>query len=165
MIRSSRDRLLRTHVMLVVLCIAAPARATAQEPRADGVDPQKASLIRQLLDIVGTPQLSLQALETSVHMQRTADTTIPQVFWEEFLERARNDVDRFITLMVPVYDTHYSLSDLEELIVFYQTPLGQRLLAAQPAVLQAGITAGQRWGAALGAEVAADLAARGIIIP
>ena len=53
---------------------------------------------------------------------------------------------------VNIYISLYSLEDLQALIAFYATPLGQRLIQIQPQVAQRGAEAGQVWGTKVGHE-------------
>ena len=61
--------------------------------------------------------------------------------------------------------THFTRPELEQLVAFYHSPLGQRLAEVMPEVTMESMRAGQQWGARLGTEVAEDLATRGIEMP
>jgi hypothetical protein len=140
--------------------------ALAQEGAAAAqVEPEKAAAIRRLLQVTQATELMVTSIETSMPAQRAANPAIPDVFWDEFAERLRQDVDRFIELLVPLYDKYLTLEEIQQLIAFYETPLGQRLVEVQPTLAAESMLAGQQWGARLGMEVAADLAKRGIVIP
>jgi hypothetical protein len=45
--------------------------------------------------------------------------------------------------MIPIYQRHLTKSDLDAVIVFYSSPVGQRLLKEQPAMMAEGMKAGQ----------------------
>ena len=51
---------------------------------------------------------------------------------------------------------------LRDLLAFYQSPWGLRLLEVQPDLTRYAILAGQQWGMRLGAEIGQELAAEGI---
>lgn len=129
------------------------------------VEPDKAAAIRELLRVTGASELMVTSIEASMPLQRAANPEIPDVFWEEFAARLRGDVDRFIELLVPLYDRHLTLDEIRQLIAFYESPLGRRLVEVQPLLAQESMVAGQEWGGRLSMEVAADLARRGIVIP
>jgi hypothetical protein len=140
--------------------------ALAQEGAAAAqIEPEKAAAIRRLLRVTGASELMVTSIETSMPAQKAANPQIPEVFWEEFAARLRADVDGFIELLVPLYDKYLTLDEIRQLIDFYESPLGRRLVEVQPTLAAESMLAGQQWGARLGMEVAADLAARGIIIP
>ena len=52
-------------------------------------------------------------------------------------------VDEIIDAIVPIYQKHLTKSDLEAVIAFYSSPVGQRLLKEQPAMMAEGMQAGQ----------------------
>jgi uncharacterized protein len=45
-------------------------------------------------------------------------------------------IDDLIKAMVPVYQRHFTKTDIEELIRFYASPVGQKYLREQPQVMQ-----------------------------
>jgi hypothetical protein len=140
--------------------------ALAQEGAAAAqVEPAKAAAIRQLLLVTGASELMVTSIEASMPLQRAANPEVPDVFWEEFAARLRRDVDRFIEILVPLYDKYLTLDEIRQLIAFYESPLGRRLVEVQPLLAQESMLAGQQWGGRLSMEVAAELAKRGIIIP
>ncbi len=52
-------------------------------------------------------------------------------------------IDEMIDAMVPIYQKHLTKSDLEEIVAFYSSPVGQKLLKEQPAMMAEGMQAGQ----------------------
>lgn len=52
-------------------------------------------------------------------------------------------VDEILDAMIPIYQRHLTKSDLDAVIVFYSSPVGQRLLKEQPAMMAEGMKAGQ----------------------
>jgi hypothetical protein len=142
--------------------LAAPPGGYGQ---GGAVDPEKAALIRRLLEQTQAASMAVTAIETSIPAQRAANPQIPKEFWDEFAARARRDMPKFILMLIPVYDAHFTAAQLRELVAFYESPLGRHLATVQPKVTVESMQAGQQWGAALGADVAQDLAKRGIRMP
>jgi hypothetical protein len=101
-------------------------------------------------------------METAMPAQRAANPLIPDVFWDRFLKRARDKRGEFLEALVPIYDRYFSLADLNELIRFYGSPLGKKLLSATPQIARESILEGQRWGFRIGQEVGEELAREGI---
>ncbi len=134
----------RPALFLIVLCTAF-ASAQAQAP----ADPAKIAQIRHLLAV----------MDIANNVERVTPGSIPELgkltdsllTWPgappEVLERAKkrqelsreimlakfHDID-FVELLVPVYDRHYSLDDINALIAFYQTPTGRRTLEVEPLI-------------------------------
>ncbi len=84
---------------------------------------------------------------------------VPDEFWTKFL--AKVDANELVELIVPIYAKHFTHDEIKQLLAFYQTPLGQKMIANQPAIMQESMEAGQEWGGQLGRQVAKELEAEG----
>ncbi len=152
---------------LLGTCVLAAAVLSAATARAqqETVAPEKAAAIRQLLELTRASELMVTSIETTLSAQKAASPQVPEEFWEAFTARLRSEVDRFVELLIPLYAEHFTLEQVQQLIEFYQTPLGRHLVTVQPQLARESMLAGQQWGAQLGMEVAAELEKRGIRIP
>jgi uncharacterized protein len=153
---------MRSGPVLTILALALLAGTAHAQVAAD---PAKVALIQRLLDVTKSVELAVTALETSLPSQRQANPQIPAEFWDEFAKRARQDVPRFVQLLIPIYDRQFTAAQLNELLAFYQSPLGQHFIKVQPTITVQSIQAGQQWGAQIGAEVAQELQKRGVRTP
>jgi len=97
--------------------------------------------------------------------QRAANPQIPAAFWDAFLARARRDIPQLVDSLVPIYASHFTRPELDELVRFYQSPLGRHLAEVQPLITQASVQAGQRWGSAIGRDIGDSLARAGATPP
>ena len=55
-------------------------------------------------------------------------------------------IDEMVDAMVPIYQRHLSHEDIEAILAFYSSPVGQKLLREQPAVMQEGMKVGGEIG-------------------
>jgi uncharacterized protein len=55
-------------------------------------------------------------------------------------------IDEMVDAMVPIYQKHLTKSDLDAILAFYATPVGQKLLREQPAMMQEATQAGGEIG-------------------
>lgn len=62
---------------------------------------------------------------------------------EEFHKTSLDDITE---MLVPVYSKYLTKEDLEELITFYQTEVGERLAKNTPSIMQEAMQVGQLWG-------------------
>ncbi len=46
------------------------------------------------------------------------------------------DENRMLDLFVPIYERHFTQSDLESLVAFYRTPVGRKTVREMPTILQ-----------------------------
>jgi len=154
-------RSLRTMFVAACAALTLAAPAAAQQPRAT-VDPATTAAIRRLLDLTGAAKLAVQSMEAVMPAQRAANPQIPAAFWDAFLAHARRDMPQLVDSLIPVYAAHYTRAELEELVRFYESPLGKRVAVVQPLITQESIAAGQRWGAAIGQFVGDSLSRAGV---
>lgn len=156
------SRFLRHATLVVALVAGLPLAVRAQA--AARIDSTKLAVIRQLLEHTQAADLALSAIESSIPAQRQANPRIPAVFWDRFLVKAREGRSEFIDMVAAAYDRHFTIDELRQLDAFYATTLGRKLLKEQPALLQESMLAGQQWGQRIGAAVGAQLAAEGVTI-
>lgn len=147
------------------LCLAAlitidpsPIAGQVQQP---GPSTEKEVLIRRILDVTKTAELMLVAIEAGLPAQRASNPGIPPVFWDRFAARTREQRHTLVDSLVPIYDKAFSAAELRELLQFYQTPLGKRLITASPEIARESMAAGQRWGMLIGQEIGEQLQREG----
>jgi uncharacterized protein len=142
-----------TRILPAALCglilVISPAPAQQLQPAGPApkpVDAATAAAARRLLTVSGATRLVISSMESMIAAQRGANPQIPTAFWDAFLAHAKRDTTRLMDILVPIYASHLSQTDLEELIRFYSSPSGQRFIAAQPSIVQESTQAGQTWG-------------------
>jgi hypothetical protein len=128
---------------------AAPPAAAAQP-----VNPEFEKDILKLLEVTGAQRLGEQL--TNNFMQqfgqaiRASNPNIPPRALEVANEVARSFfTERYSELvprMVQAYAKVLTPDDVKQMLAFYETPLGRRLIQVTPALSQAGAQAGQEWG-------------------
>ena len=60
-------------------------------------------------------------------------------------------LDDLVTLLAPVYEKQLTKADLEEIIKFYETPIGKKLAATQPMIMSMQVA--QQWGSYIALKV------------
>jgi uncharacterized protein len=150
--------------MLVKLMLVIALSGFIGMSRADETSDAKTANIKQLVEITGTTRIA----------EQFANTMSQQMF--KLLKTARPDIpDRALTVMqtelmsifseniystgglvdqiIPIYSKHFTNAEIEQLLAFYQTPLGQKVIAAMPQVMNESMLAGQQWGQSLRPEI------------
>lgn len=154
-------RVLRLMALTVACCFSF-VLANSQ-PSAQGVKAPPAealSTARELLLAMGTEKqfdamvpLLVQQLAGLLKSQKPGDAAvIDDVFGQigkRFLERKGEMLD----LVAPLYAQRFSASELQEMLVFFKSPVGQRFAAELPGLSQQAMQAGMAWGQKLGAEM------------
>lgn len=152
-------------VVRLALALAAVAGTIVPSPvRAQGSpapDTAKVRLIRQLIARARLTDQAVQAIEQQLPAQRAANSRVPAAFWDRFLEQARARRGELEEGYVTLYDRHFTTAEIRDLLAFYDSPIGKRFLAEQPALMREGIALGQEWGSRIGADVGRTLSAEG----
>lgn len=139
----------------LALALALPLCASAQ-----AVAPEKEEAIRKLLRVTGAAQLGSQVASSVVAQMKPAFRGVPEKLWRQ-LEQELGDMSAFSEQMIPIYARHYTLEDLRALVAFYESPLGQRVVRATPAITQESMALGQRWGQLQAQKIIQRLRAEG----
>jgi hypothetical protein len=127
-----------------------PAAAPAAAP-AVTIDPAFEADIRRLLEMTGSAALGQQVMDQMMLSLRPMAPEVPQSFWDEMAREI--DVDELVDRIVPVYAAHLTHDEVKQLVAFFDSPVGRRLVAEQPAMLQESMQIGQVWGAEVGERV------------
>jgi len=126
---------------------APPAAAAA--PSAP-VDPAKAEVIRQLMEVTGAGKLGEEYVDLITQRVRQVVTNvIPQPDkLQQFMDAFSKNFGTRITAaqindaQIPIYANHLSTEDIQALLNFYKTPAGQRIIKALPLIVQESQNAG-----------------------
>lgn len=127
-----------------VLAAAAAVALLASPARAAAPDAARPAEIRKLLNLTGAGQLGVQMARQMMAQLRPLIPSAPQSFWDEFASKL--NPDDLVEKVIPIYARHLSAKDVKELIAFYESPVGRKLVAVQPQILQESMAAGQEWG-------------------
>jgi hypothetical protein len=125
---------------------AQPAQATTPTPGAvteEKIDPAKEAAIRHLMDITETSKLgdNMSAFITSQVRSAASRTIQPenlQKFMDAFSQKFGTSAppSAVTEAMVPIYARAFSFEDIQGLVAFYESPLGQRVVKALPGVIE-----------------------------
>ena len=143
----------------------APQRASAAKV-ADPALHERIALATELLEVTGTMKQFDVAIDTMIGMQRTmAVSGSPELRkdLDEVLEKLRVRMQaRKQELLPPLaaaYAERFSAGELRDLLAFYQTPTGRRLIAEMPELMMQSMRVGAAWGQRIGQELDRDLRA------
>lgn len=83
------------------------------------------------------PQLGKELNEVSLQLRKEYESKQPELL---------NEVAK-------VYAEHFSEAELKGLVTFYKSPLGQKMVAEEPAIIDESLRRAQTWGDALSGKV------------
>lgn len=142
--------------------------AAAKASRAQVKDSEtKEADIRRLLELTHAEALATQAMDSMEGNLRPLMTSAlpPGEYRERLIElffakyHAERVTQQLLEIAMPVYDKYYSDDEIKQLIQFYATPIGQKMLTVTPKVLSELQAAGQKWGEQLGRQCMGEVLA------
>ena len=112
-------------VLILFFLIFTTLSANAEEKQDD---------IKKLLKMTGSGELAIQVMENMVVEFKKILPQVPEEFWKKFMEEI--DPNEMIELVVPIYDKYFTHEDIKTLIMFYETPVGQKYIKVMPVLTQ-----------------------------
>lgn len=146
--------------LLALSLMAVLATAGTLEAQGGKMD-ERVALARRVVELSGAQAMMIQGVEMALPAQRAANPKIPAEFWDRFAKKARTDVGFLADSMAPVYAKRFSKAELEQLVAFYESPVGRHIVAEQAAIAKESQQLGMRWGTRLGTAVAMEMAGEG----
>jgi hypothetical protein len=95
--------------------------------------------ILRLLRISGTDKLVDQMMDAMIPQFQQL-VPIPDAFWIKFREKL--NVDDLLYACIPAYNKYYTHDEIKQLITFYESPLGKRVVEVTPFLTQETMVVG-----------------------
>jgi hypothetical protein len=115
--------------------------------------------IIKLLEVSNTRLQAAQMFDLMLPNLKSMVPDAPLTFWTMF--KSKLDIDSFVELFIPVYDKHFSHDDIKNLIQFYESPIGKKLLDITPLITQESYHIGEEWGQKLALDILNELRGQG----
>lgn len=115
--------------------------------------------VKTLLELTGSGKLGMQVMNNMMGTLKKSMPDVPTKFWDEFMKGVNPET--LVELVIPIYQKHYSDEEILQLMDFYKTPLGKKVLEKTPLISQESYAVGSEWGKTLGEQVVKKLKAEG----
>ncbi|MGA9853183.1 MAG: DUF2059 domain-containing protein [Gammaproteobacteria bacterium] len=145
---------MKTGFLLALLLNILPLAALAADTNT--VQTPLRTDILQLINMTGGAQMGLlfgNALSQQLvnNLQASHPDISPKAFTiiKEETNKMLADphtTDQLVEMLVPIYAKHYTDEDIRQMIAFYKTPLGQKIIRNNPEIAQASLQDGEQWG-------------------
>jgi uncharacterized protein len=145
--------------LVVIALVLATSTALAADKAAKPTP--KDSDIRKLMVMSGAGEMGAQVAKQLLQTFKTSAPGVPPAFWDEMDKEIKPE--DLITLIAPVYDRHFSHDEVKQLIAFYESPIGKKLVKEQPAIASESMAAGQEWGMAVAGKIQKRMQERGYL--
>ncbi len=143
----------------------APVAAEAQA--SSKIDPQKEASIRELMNATGAKDLGKQLVQAGMEQFRSSvedsqpNNPRAKQFVDAFVSKFQKhfDPNSLTETIIPIYDKYFTSEDLNGLLAYYRSPLGQRMLKVLPEVTRESQAAGFALGQKAAQEAMEELKA------
>jgi hypothetical protein len=139
------------------MTILGACAALAASP-AFAAQPSEAQ-VRELMQVMN---VSGQFSAMNAQMAEMMSQQLPCVqadYWKGYIDKS--GTEQLITAMIPAYQHHFSADEVDGLIKFYKSPLGQKLVAQMPSTLAEAAQSGQQWSRQRTADMFSELQKQG----
>lgn len=134
-----------TFIFIILLLVSSTSFAQT--------DSTKVKDIKKLLEVSGTAKAVKTMMTQYMSMMKTSPVykDAPEGFFDKVLTTI--DFDEFIMLYVPIYDKHFTHSEIKELIAYHESPIGKKVIEKQPLIMADSMQMGKEFGEKLGMKV------------
>ncbi len=101
--------------------------------------------MRELLRLTGSMNVALQMRDKILDTFKRAMPQVPAELWSGF--SAECDPHELEDAIVPLYLASFTAGELDAMLAFYRSPVGEKLLRKQPEIFRASSEAGRQWAA------------------
>ncbi|MEO8195410.1 MAG: DUF2059 domain-containing protein [Thermoanaerobaculia bacterium] len=115
--------------------------------------------VRELLRLTGSVNVGFQMRDKILDAFKRAMPQVPSEVWSGF--SAECDPRQLEDAIVPLYLASFTAEELDAMLVFYHSPVGEKLLRKQPEIFRASSEAGRQWAADITYRLRARLTEKG----
>jgi hypothetical protein len=113
-----RPGLIAGTLLSLALLLAGTGQAFAAQPTEQQV--------RKLMDAIGLGRSMSQMNTQIATSMKEALPCVASNYWQDFIDQAGST--EFIGRLVPIYQKHFTAEEVDGLVKFYSSPLGQKVL-------------------------------------
>jgi hypothetical protein len=156
---------LASQVPFVAFVAAAALLAAASSASEKESEAKHLARARHLMEISGSTEMGLQmadllSAQLFAAMQQS-DPTVPEAV-HGVISRVASDLVKersgaLFAEIAPIYVKHFSLAEIDEMIRFYESPAGQKVVRVMPSLMQESFLISQSWAIGLQPELMSRL--------
>lgn len=136
---------MRRSMLLAVALALASFGAFAAEPaqKVRGVPNEKSEVILELLKITGALDVGNQVMGKMLETMMDGEDERKRKIAEAFASKL--DMHELTDQMVMLYADHFTTEEVQAIVAFFKSEVGQKLVAETPAMMEKSMKLGQMW--------------------
>jgi hypothetical protein len=134
-------------ILLLIIFVLMPFIGFSQ------IDTLKTRDIKRLLVLSGSTNNAKIGIEGVINSlkKNTNINNLPEGFWDELTKEI--DYEELINIYVPIYEKNYSHQEITDMIVFYESTTGKKMLEKTPLILEESMNLSREWGKKLSYKI------------
>ena len=111
--------------------------------------------IVELLETMGSTQAMKTSFEYMINYYKQNNPQISSEYWDNSLKHV--DYNELVQKLVPVYSKHFTEQEIVDLLNFYNTSTGKKMIDKMPVILQESMEIGRKWGLELAQKIEEEI--------
>lgn len=129
---------MKTFLVCIVLFLSAIAS------QAQGVSKEYEQAMIKMLEASRSMEAMKQIAPQMINMIKQQTKDVPDEAWKEIEAEMIAMYDQIIKAMIPIYQKYMTLEDIQEVIKFYETPVGKKMAEATPKITMESMPIAQK---------------------
>ncbi len=110
--------------------------------------------IKKMMLVSGSENTYKVAINQIITMMKQQKPEVPKEFWDAMIEEMlKSSIIDLTDMLTPIYQRHLTLADIQQLIAFYESPIGKKFAEKTPLITQESMQVGQEWGMKMGQKI------------
>lgn len=111
--------------------------------------------IVELLETMGSTQAMKTSFEYMINYYKQNNPQISSQYWDNAFKHV--DYNGLVQKLVPVYSKHFTEQEIVDLLNFYNTSTGKKMIEKMPAILEESMDIGRKWGIELAQKIEEEI--------
>jgi len=106
---------------------------------------------REIIKITQADKIAISSMMLKIQELKKTSPDISEEFINEFISEVTPE--KLIEIYAPIYVKYYTESEMDELIKFYKSSVGQKTISVVPSILRESMEAGSKLGRDIAIQV------------
>ena len=111
--------------------------------------------IAELLETMGSTQAMKTSFEYMINYYKQNNPQISSEYWDNASKHV--DYDELVQKLIPVYSKHFTEQEIVDLLNFYNTSTGKKMIEKTPTILEESMEIGRKWGIELAQKIEKEI--------
>lgn len=144
-----KNKILRLTMLCMLICVASITSVFAQSQNAEYKE-----MLKKMLELSGANSASDAMLEQLQSFFKRSDSQTGDSIFADLQKTWKDKIEgEMIDIYAPIYQRHLTLTDLKDVIAFYESPVGKKLGNAAPAIIKEAFPKMQQLGMELASSI------------